>query len=739
MTFLFSFFISVLWALDSSYTHAYDSQLSNSNSFVRITSNPHPFETWYNENIADYLKEKPLDLPSLYEESKLFENAINGFVRYAHVTDIHLDPFYDPNSSAESYCHQSKLIMSPSESNPFGQRNSECDTPPLLLKSTFQSLKNNLRSQFGTSELGFLLWTGDTARHDRDPKTPRKSYEVLKQNTEVVSLLTKYLNVSSTLVIPSIGNWDVDPPNLFGGSNTAAQLQDLFETWKPLLSNARGVPDPKISETFLSGGYFSRVVIHGRLSVVSVNTLAFFVGNTVIPDCKPLPVNLDLPIDESSHVGDHQVAWLVEFLRKSRLNGIKVILSGHVPPITANNINYKSECLHSWATISGEFSDVIIGQYFGHINRDTVSFVLAPRLKPTSRVREYIIKSFDSSNVLEIDLQKWRIVGSLYTSPSIIPVFNPALKIGVIGIQHENAFIMDHSQLSLNLVGVNREAQMDGSPFNDGKLPFRSGCSLRNSFGLQSGSSDGWSNFLESIQNSVRKSSNALNPTSGLLQRFKNCEVVRTGSQVNLPVDSDILTFILVLIIIFSGMFFYWLFQVKQTQWKETERNEVRLPPTQPPQSRRILAPTKLPSNNATQFDEDEQWNSLSITNPNREMQIRPVVAIGPDSWTRNGRKDLINSVEYWPIAVQRQQRLEKYRAMRDSNELQKQKGVDGSRGSLDSDLERQSFLQGRTPPTVYGSLSSLTDHTSPRTWERINDILSPAMPKHSSRLPPIN
>ncbi|KAJ3122699.1 Endopolyphosphatase [Nowakowskiella sp. JEL0407] len=743
------FFLALLFVAASTALSSPASSLvsASSSHFNSHTVKSNPFITWFNEHVSNFAKPEPLadslNDSSDFESHGVAENlnAVPKFIRFAHITDIHYDPLYVANASAESLCHV-ETENAKSDTYPYGQRGSECDSPLLLVSEVFKSLKTNLRSQLGSSELGFILWSGDSARHDRDDKNPRNASELLHQNEKVVSLFTNHVNVSSTLVIPSIGNWDVYPSNDFGVDDiNGDKLKKLFEVWKPLFTNSDGVVDSKIRVTFEQGGYFARVVVPGKLAVISINTLSYFNLNEAIGDCAPIPGNFDVP--DSNHPGDVQNRWIVDYLRKSRLTGMKIMIVGHVPPVTNSGPNYYPECLQSWASISGEFSDVILSQYFGHINRDTVSFVVAPKLKTTVGIlsKQYGIKSFDANKVRAIDLNKWRLVGAIYTSPSIIPVYNPAIKVGFIQFPlNGNVFTSDHLQLALNLDGVNGASQIDGSPFNDGKLPFKKTCSARDSFGLYKVNVESWTTFLKTVQFSAGNTNDSSNTSSGILRRYRNCEVVGTEHRVDLPINVDILGYILLGVVAAAVGFILWLFSIKQKEWKRIEEGMVRIPTR--PQQRHLERQPLV--DNASKFDEDETWNSLSIANQSASNSAP----------TTRKRAGTLQSLEQWPIIVQQQQRYEKYKALNESKKTERvnrhsRTGSDlAIVGDLPSEAGGSSSYQyrystfSRSSAKLNGGYSPKRDGSlipvSPQMWDDPNFLkvpLSPAMPKHSSRL----
>ena len=245
------------------------------------------------------------------------------------------------------------------------------------------TLKNTLNAVDGLKDLdklGFILWTGDSSRHDRDRLLPKKSKSSCKENKKVMKLVLKYLPVSRVPVIPSIGNWDVYPTSQLDPVNNNKALLKLWELWKPLFPHeeSRSHETAAIKETFMKGGFFSREIIPNNLHVISLNTLSFFEENRRVGDCSPFDHNRH-QISKSNIPGDVQLMWLENQLKLARHHAYKVIMIGHVPPVTPERDLYTLNCLDWFSYLSGEYADVVLMQYFGHINRDIVHLVMVSK------------------------------------------------------------------------------------------------------------------------------------------------------------------------------------------------------------------------------------------------------------------------------------------------------------------------------------------------------------------------
>lgn len=84
---------------------------------------------------------------------------------------------------------------------------SDCDTPLTFVNATFNFLAQHLNS----SQIDFVVWTGDNARHDIDSRTPRSLTEIIKLNQMIGN---KFAEVYPDIpVVSSVGNNDLYRPS----------------------------------------------------------------------------------------------------------------------------------------------------------------------------------------------------------------------------------------------------------------------------------------------------------------------------------------------------------------------------------------------------------------------------------------------------------------------------------------------------------------------------------------------
>lgn len=84
-----------------------------------------------------------------------------------------------------------------------------------MVDATFNWLYKYLTSPDSTAgdkEIDFVIWTGDSSRHDLDPELPRTLKEIYELNRYVASKMKEFVD-NGIVVVPCFGNNDVFPHN----------------------------------------------------------------------------------------------------------------------------------------------------------------------------------------------------------------------------------------------------------------------------------------------------------------------------------------------------------------------------------------------------------------------------------------------------------------------------------------------------------------------------------------------
>lgn len=270
--------------------------------------------------------------------------------RFLHISDIHPDEFYRAHSSTDEAeaCHRGT-----GPAGVYGAETSDCDTPFALVNATFDWIRAHLKD-----DIDFVVWTGDSARHDSDEDIPRNQSQVLGTNRWIAEKfvdLFRHPEADSGLIIPvvpTLGNNDILPHNiLLPGPNP--WLQHYTQIWHHF------IPEEQ-RHSFEFGGWFFVEVIPNRLAIFSLNTLYFFDRNAGVDGCA-----------NPSEPGYKQMEWLRVQLQFMRDRGMKVILMGHVPPARTDSKKLWDEtCWQKYTLWLQQFRDVVVSGIYGHMNID---------------------------------------------------------------------------------------------------------------------------------------------------------------------------------------------------------------------------------------------------------------------------------------------------------------------------------------------------------------------------------
>ncbi|ORX97217.1 hypothetical protein K493DRAFT_314188 [Basidiobolus meristosporus CBS 931.73] len=352
------------------------------------------------------------------------------FGKFLHLTDIHFDPTYRTNASVTQFCHRAS--DSGALAQTFGTLGSLCDAPVALVESSFEYLKQQHQ------DIDFVLYTGDSVRHDRDPGKARTSQDVIYDHQRVTEYFHKTFDLNKVKVIPAFGNVD---PFMYDQvkEGPSQELSTLLALWKSL-----GL---KLDESFLKGGYYTATIIPGRLEVISLNTNFFYKKNREVLGCE----------DGSNSPGLKQLLWLQRILETAIVDNTKVYIIGHIPPHDAQgNIAYYESCHRKFAYLLGKHSDIVLASFFGHTNVDSISYVF-------SAMNEYGINNL-SDHMPSSHPGTESILGIIYTAPSIIPFRNPAMrKLSYVSRTDQAQAIgqiSDYTQYYVDLDRANREGRL---------------------------------------------------------------------------------------------------------------------------------------------------------------------------------------------------------------------------------------------------------------------------------------
>ncbi|KAF2637083.1 Endopolyphosphatase [Massarina eburnea CBS 473.64] len=308
--------------------------------------------------------------------------------RFLHITDFHPDPFYKTYSSTEhdAACHRKR-----GPAGYYGAETSGCDSSVALVNATMDWIKRNV-----ADEIDFVVWTGDSARHDNDEKLPRTQRQIIEQNEFMVQKFREVFgkeggdrnrnDLFKIPIVPTIGNNDVMPHNILleGPNKWTVKYLDI---WKGMVPEAQG-------HQFQQGGWFWVEVVKDKLAVVSLNTMYFFTSNSGVDGC----ANKHEP-------GYEQFEWLRIQLQIMRDRGVSAILIGHVPPAHVNSKeSWEQSCWQKYALWEQQYRDVITASFFGHMNVDHFMLQDFEQIKKKARKGKMTTKSVVKKKDEEVGL-----------------------------------------------------------------------------------------------------------------------------------------------------------------------------------------------------------------------------------------------------------------------------------------------------------------------------------------------
>ncbi|KAJ2078443.1 Endopolyphosphatase [Coemansia sp. RSA 988] len=315
---------------------------------------------------------------SVDNSKRLSEDSVG---RFLHITDMHIDMLYTEGSTTYSQCHrrppriatETEVEDGHRKTGRFGIAEAKCDSPLELINATSE----HLRQKWGAKgQVDFVIWTGDSGRHDKDLEVPRSFSDIEQSNILAAAALRRAFS-KDVPVVPNIGNNDVSPHNELpapGHKRALKTFRRLADAWNGL------IPKDQMA-TFLYGGYFARDVVDfpstassRGLTALSLNTMYWYRANDRVGGCKAK----DSP-------GLAQLAWIRYQMRRARERNRDLIILGHVLPARDN---YRPTCYHGYArtvtqvvpppSLSASSSATppeVRAQLFGHSNVDLWAFV----------------------------------------------------------------------------------------------------------------------------------------------------------------------------------------------------------------------------------------------------------------------------------------------------------------------------------------------------------------------------
>ncbi|KAK3114042.1 Endopolyphosphatase [Teratosphaeriaceae sp. CCFEE 6253] len=273
--------------------------------------------------------------------------------RFLHVTDR----FYQiyASTAQDAACHRGQ-----GPAGIYGAETSQCDSPVPLINETMSWIGRELKHK-----IDFVIWTGDSARHDNDEEIPRNAAQVIRLNEMMVQKMHEVFgkhngdeedenpnNDNIVPIVPTFGNNDILPHNVMTkGPNTWTRTYS--RVWRQFIPEVQ-------KHQFEQGGWYNVEVLPGRLAVFSLNTLYFAESNAAVDGCA-----------SPREPGYRQLEWMRIQLQYMRERGVKAMMIGHHPPIREDAKKLWDEtCWQKYTLWMRQYRDVVVSSHWGHFNYD---------------------------------------------------------------------------------------------------------------------------------------------------------------------------------------------------------------------------------------------------------------------------------------------------------------------------------------------------------------------------------
>ncbi|XP_041044778.1 acid sphingomyelinase-like phosphodiesterase 3a [Carcharodon carcharias] len=332
--------------------------------------------------------------------------------QFWHISDLHLDPTYHLTDDPTKVCFSS-MGLPAKHAGPYGDY--LCDSPYNLIQSALKFMKD------AKVQPSFVIWTGDSPPHVPVAKLSTKIViDILHNMTQTIQEYLKDLQV-----FPTLGNHDYWPQD-----QLPVDVSDVYnaaaDMWGPWLTH-------DARRTLQKGGFYTQVftcnVTQQTLRIISLNSNLYYSPNKMtegIPD----PAG--------------QFAWLENTLKKAQQSKEEVYLIAHVPPGylpgSMDTTAMREKDNERLVQILRKYSDIIVGQFFGHTHRDSIMVLLDKQGNP---------------------------INSLFVAPAVTPqrrtlngvTNNPGLRL--YKYDTSDYSLLDFWQYYLNLTEANEKKKPD--------------------------------------------------------------------------------------------------------------------------------------------------------------------------------------------------------------------------------------------------------------------------------------
>ena len=370
---------------------------------------------------------RQVNQPLLTPGHSLKSNAKSksSIIKFIHISDFHLDIDFKKGAPSKCdyflCCRESMTGSHPA--GPYGAYG--CDLPNTTANLVLDHLKT-------LQDIDFVVYGGDNPPHDLWLETEQSQMNV---ESIVINMFKKYF--PKTPIYPVLGNHESYPESeylqsLYG--NLTESLARMWRLWAPF-------PDAAI-KTIGLGGYYT-LMLKPKLRLVSYNSDYGYA------------YNFYALLNHKNPAYTLHTQWLQDTLATAKRNGEKVLLVAHVPPgIASSTFEYGD-----WfVNVTLPYSDIIVGQLFGHTHQDHFKVVQ----------------------------HGGKTLGSVLITPSVTTFAHQNPSFRIYSMDASTYALLDYDQYFLNITEANELAK-------EGKTPkFEFNYSAKSLYGLKDLSADSW-------------------------------------------------------------------------------------------------------------------------------------------------------------------------------------------------------------------------------------------------------
>ena len=358
-----------------------------------------------------------------FNEMFLFQLSLSALLcdggKFWHISDLHLDYEYEAGGDITAFCHHTNNSYDQSV-GPAG--NYSCDSPLLLVESALQAMARHEDSP------DFIVWTGDSAPHWREPQPPGEKY-ITNVTKFVFSKLDQMF--PGVPVVPALGNHDMSPPDQFPISVLNDSHPQYYQTLWSDGAFGEHINTSQSEETFLKCGYYSKTILLSGLK------MTFLVLNTNI-------YYSDFMNDADDEDPCGQLSWLERSLKEADNDTEKVFIVAHVPP-------------GSFERSPGKLNFNTPNNTFEEINKKYMEIVTRPGLSRKISAHLYGHLHTDTFRIFLDGATRSQPVGVAFMAGSVTPVLwvkkivgvNPTIRL--MEYNDDNGILLDYSTYFLDL------------------------------------------------------------------------------------------------------------------------------------------------------------------------------------------------------------------------------------------------------------------------------------------------